>query len=83
VLTELTPKDFPELPAVCAVSECLRAGGPTQSGRVRQRQAGGGRRGQWRSAEPKRVCIVVEPNADPLQTLVGEVVEVSPARVNY
>jgi hypothetical protein len=83
-LTGLTPKEFQVLlPAFCEVYEGARAGDTTQSGRARQRQVGGGRKGQLRSAEQKLMFILVYQKAYPLQTLLGEVFELSQGRVNY
>ena len=83
-LTGLTPKEFQLLlPAFCEVYESVRSGDTTQSGQVRQRHVGGGRKGRWGSPEQKLLFILVYQKAYPLQTLLGEVVEVSPARVNY
>jgi hypothetical protein len=83
-LTGLTPKEFQLLlPAFCEVYESVRSGDTTQSGQVRQRHVGGGRKGRWWSPEQKLLFILVYQKAYPLQTLLGEVFEVSQARVNY
>lgn len=83
-LTGLTPKEFKVLlPAFCAVYESVCAGDTTQSGQMRQRQVGGGRKGQLRLLEQKLLFILVYQKAYPLQTLLGEVFELSQARVNY
>jgi hypothetical protein len=83
-LTGLTPKECQLLlPAFCEVYESVRSGDTTQSGQVRQRHVGGGRKGRWWAPEQKVLFILVSQKADPLQTLLGEVVEVSQARVNY
>jgi Helix-turn-helix of DDE superfamily endonuclease/DDE superfamily endonuclease len=83
-LTGLTPREFKVLrPAFCEVYKSVRAGDTTQSGPVRQRQVGGGRKGQLRSPEQKLLFILVYQKAYPLQTLLGEVFELSQARVNY
>jgi hypothetical protein len=55
----------------------------TQRGTVRQRAVGGGRKGQLRTAEQKLLFILVYQKAYPLQTLLGEVFELSQPRVNH
>lgn len=83
-LTGLTPKEFQRLrPAFCEGDESVHAGDTTQSGRVRQRHVGGGRKGRWGSPEQKLLFSLVYQKAYPLQALLGEVFELSPARVNY
>lgn len=83
-LTGLTPKEFQLLlPAFCEGYESVHAGDTTQSGRVRQRHVGGGRKGRLGSPEQKLLFLLVDQKAYPLQTLVGEVFEWSQARVNY
>jgi DDE superfamily endonuclease/Helix-turn-helix of DDE superfamily endonuclease len=83
-LTGLTPKEFKMLlPAFCEAYESVRSGDRTQSGQVRRRQVGGGRKGQLRSPEQKLLFILVYQKTYPLQTLLGEVLELSQGRVNY
>jgi hypothetical protein len=83
-LTGLTPKEFKVLlPAFGEVYEYVRAEDATQSGQARQRQVGGGRKGQLRSPEQKLLFSLVYQKAYPLQTLLGEGFEVSQARVHY
>lgn len=83
-LTGLTPKEFQLLlPVFCEVYESGRAGDITQSGQVRQRHVGGGRKERLWSPEQKLLFILVYQKAYPLQTLLGEVFELSQARVNY
>jgi hypothetical protein len=83
-LTGLTSKEFSLLlPVFCEVYEEVRAGGTTQSGKPRQRRVGGGRKGQLGTLEQKLLFILVYQKAYPLQTLLGEVFELSQARVNY
>jgi len=83
-LTGLTPKEFQLLlPAFCEVYESVHSGDTTQSGRVRQRHVGGGRKARLWSPEQKLLFILVSQKAYPLQTLLGEVFELSQARVNY
>src|SRR5262249_17488776 len=54
----------------------------TQRGTVRQRAVGGGRKGQWRTAEQQLLFILVYQKAYPLQALLGEVFDLSQSRVN-
>jgi hypothetical protein len=83
-LTGLTPKEFRLLlPAFCEVYEHAHAGDTTQSGTVRQRTVGGGRKGQLQTPEQKLLFILVYQKAYPLQTLLGEVFALSQSRVNY
>lgn len=83
-LTGLTPKEFRMLlPVFGEVYAQARAGDTTQSGTVRQRTVGGGRKGQLRTPEQKLLFILVYQKAYPLQTLLGEVFELSQPRVNY
>src|SRR2546427_9872647 len=79
-LTGLTPKEFSLLLAVFSeLYEQARAD-TTQSGTVRQRAVGGGRKGQLRPPEQKLLFILVCQTAYPLQALLGEVFEFSQAR---
>ena len=52
------------------------------AGKPRQRQAGGGRKGGLPEVEQKLLFILVHQKAYPLQTLLGEVFELSQPRVN-
>jgi len=82
-LTGLTSKEFSMLlPVFSELYEQARAD-TTQSGMVRQRAVGGGRKGQLRMPEQKLLFILVYQKAYPLQTLLGEVFELSQPRVNY
>ena len=82
-LTGLTPKEFSMLlPVFSELYEQARAD-TTQSGTVRQRAAGGGRKGQLRTAEQKVLFILVYQKAYPLQALLGEVFELSQSRVHH
>ena len=56
--------------------------GKTAQGNVRQRKAGGGRKGQRRTTEQKLLFCVVYQKAYPLQVLLGEVFEMSQSRAN-
>ena len=69
------------LPVFYELYEQVRAA-TTQRGTVRQRAVGGGRKGQLPTAEQKVLLMLVYPKAYPLQTLLGEVLEVSPSRVH-
>src|SRR5262249_41823533 len=81
-LTGLTAKEFGLLlPVFSEPSEQARVD-TTQSGTVRQRAVGGGRKGKLRTAEQKLLFILVCQKAYPLQVLLGEVFELSQARVN-
>lgn len=82
-LTGLTPKEVNALlPAfVRAYAEQYPAE-KTKSGKPRQRQVGGGRKGVLPEMEQKLLFILVHQKAYPLQTLLGEVFELSQSRVN-
>lgn len=83
-LTGLTPKEFKVLlPAFRTIYEREEAGDTTRSGQRRQRQVGGGRKGHLPVLEQKLLFILVYLKVYPLQTLLGEVFELSQARVNY
>jgi hypothetical protein len=70
--------------AAARVLRTLRASpDTTQSGTVRQRAVGRGRKGQLRTAEQKLLFILVYQKAYPLQILLAEVFELSQSRVNY
>jgi hypothetical protein len=71
------------LPVFGEVYEYTRAGDRTQRGTVRQRAVGGGRKGQLGTPEQRWLFILVYQKAYPLQTLLGEVFELSQSRVNY
>ena len=82
-LTGLTPREFSLLlPVFYELYEQVRAD-TTQSGTVRQRAVGGGRKGRLGTAEQKLLFILVYQKAYPLQVLLGEVFELSQSRVNY
>ncbi|MBI3797164.1 MAG: transposase [Deltaproteobacteria bacterium] len=70
------------LPVFSELYEQTRAD-TTQRGTVRQRAVGGGRKGQLQTAEQKLLFMLVYQKAYPLQTLLGEVFELSQSRVNY
>ena len=54
----------------------------TIAGKLRKRQAGGGRKGVLKETEQQLVFILVYQKTYPLQTLLGEVFELSQPRVN-
>ena len=82
-LTGLTYKEFAALhKAFCAAYATVYAGDKTADGCVRQRQPGGGRKGQLRTTEQKLLFILVYQKTYPLQALLGEVFGLSQSRVN-
>jgi DDE superfamily endonuclease/Helix-turn-helix of DDE superfamily endonuclease len=82
-LTGLTPKEFSALlPAFVHAYEEQYPADKTMSGQPRKRQAGGGRKGVLQEAEQKLLFILVHQKSSPLQTLLGEVFELSQPRVN-
>jgi hypothetical protein len=82
-LTGLTPKEFEVLrPAFARAYAEHYPAEKTMSGKPRQRQVGGGRKGGLHETEQKLLFILVHQKAYPLQTLLGEVFELSQPRVN-
>ena len=82
-LTGLTPKEFSALlPAFARAYEERYPTDKTRTGKPRKRQAGGGRKGVLQEAEQKLLFILVHQKTYPLQTLLGEVFELSQPRVN-
>jgi hypothetical protein len=82
-LTGLTPKEVEVLlPAFAQAYAEHYPAEKTMSGKPRQRQVGGGRKGGLHETEQKLVFILVQQKAYPLQTLWGEVFELSQPRVN-
>jgi hypothetical protein len=82
-LTGLTPKEFSVLlPAFVRAYEERYPADKTMTGKPRQRQAGGGRKGVLQEPEQQLLFILVHQKTYPLQTLVGEVFELSQPRVN-
>ena len=82
-LTSLTPKEVEVLLPVFARAYAERY--PTEktmTGNPRQRQAGGGRKGGLSAIEQKLLFILVHQKTYPLQSLLGEVFELSQSRVN-
>lgn len=82
-LTGLSHKEFEALPqAVSAVYATEYPSDKTATGRVRQRQRGGGRKGQRPTTEQKLLFSLVYQKTDPLQALLGEVFGLSQSRAN-
>jgi hypothetical protein len=83
-LTGLTPKEFKLLlPVFHKVYEQSRTVEEQRAGQTRQRRTGGGRKGRLDAPEQKLLFALVYQKAYPLQTLLGEVFELSQPRVNY
>jgi DDE superfamily endonuclease/Helix-turn-helix of DDE superfamily endonuclease len=82
-LTGLTAREFGMLLPVFSELYGQARVDTTQRGTVRRRAVGGGRKGQLRTAEQKLLFILVYQKAYPLQTLLGEVFELSQPRVNH
>jgi hypothetical protein len=81
--TGLTPKEFSGLlPAFVRAYEERYPADKTMSGKPRRRKAGGGRKGVLQEPEQKLLFILVHQKTYPLQTLLGEVFELSQPRVN-
>lgn len=82
-LTGLTPKEFSALlPAFARAYAEQYPAEKTMSGKPRQRQVGGGRKGVLQEGEQKWLFILVHQKTYSLQTLLGEVFEFSQSRVN-
>ena len=82
-LTGLTPKEFDVvLPAFARAYTEQYPPEKTMTGKPRKRQAGGGRKGGLEEPEQKLLFILVYQKTYPLQTLLGEVFELSQPRVN-
>jgi hypothetical protein len=82
-LTGLTPKEFDVvLPAFARAYAEQYPAEKTMTGKPRKRQAGGGRKGGLAEPEQKLLFILVYQKTYPLQTLLGEVFELSQPRVN-
>jgi hypothetical protein len=79
----LTPKEFRVLlPAFTRAYAEQYPAEKTMRGKPRRRQAGGGRKGGLQAPEQKLLVILVYQKTYPLQTLLGEVGELSQPRVN-
>jgi len=82
-LTGLTPREFQLLlPAFAQSYERLYREDQTLAGQPRQRFPGGGRKGALDAPEQKLLFLLVYLKACPLQTLLGELFELSQSRVN-
>jgi hypothetical protein len=82
-LTGLTPKEFMDLlPAFARAYAEHYPAEKTMAGKLRKRQAGGGRKGGLPEMEQKLLFILVHQKTYPLQSLLGEVFELSQSRVN-
>src|SRR5436853_1955251 len=83
-LTGLTFREFQLLlPAFARSYERLYLPDQTLAGQPRQRFAGGGRQGVLHAPGQKLLFLLVYLKTYPLQTLLGELFELSQARVNY
>lgn len=82
-LTGLTPKEFKVLlPAFERAYPRRCPAQKTIAGTTRQRKAGGGRKSSLDSAEQKLLFALVYLKAYPLQTLLGELFDLSQSRAN-
>jgi hypothetical protein len=82
-LTGLTPNEFDELhDAFGRVYEKAHPTDRTGSGKVRQRKAGGGRKGQLPTTQQKLLFILVYQKTYPLQVLMGATFGMSQSRAN-
>jgi hypothetical protein len=82
-LTGVTPKEFNALlPAFARAYAEQYPAEKTMTGKPRKRQVGGGRKGGLQEPEQKLLFILVYQKTYPLQTLLGEVFELSQSRVN-
>jgi len=83
-LTGLTLREFQQLlPAFEQSYERLYREDQTLAGQPRQRFPGGGRKGALHTPEQKLLFLSVYLKTYPLQTLLGELFELSQPRVNY
>ena len=83
-LTGLTLREFQQLlPAFEQSYERLYREDQTLAGQPRQRCPGGGRKGALHTPEQKLLFLSVYLKTYPLQTLLGELFELSQPRVNY
>ena len=82
-LTGLTPKEFEALHQMfSAVYATEYPEDKTAVGRIRQRQRGGGRKGQLPTTEQKLLFSLVYQKTYPLQTVLGELFGLSQSRAN-
>src|SRR6266571_6990369 len=82
-LTGLTLKEFQVLlPAFARAYQRTYPATRTQAGKLRQRKAGGGRKGSLESIEQKLLLALVYQKMYPVQTSLGEVFALSQSRAN-
>lgn len=82
-LTGITPQEFEHLlPAFEQAYARTYPAHLTQAGNPRQRQTGGGRPSPLQSLEQKLLFALVYQKTYPVQTLLGEVFELSQSRIN-
>jgi DDE superfamily endonuclease/Helix-turn-helix of DDE superfamily endonuclease len=82
-LTGLTPKEFAVLlPTFARAYAEHYPAEKTLTGKPRRRQAGGGRKGGLPEMEQKLLFILLYQKTYPLQTVLGELFEISQSRVN-
>jgi hypothetical protein len=82
-LTGITPNEFQQLLPV--FEQAYARAYPThktQTGKLRQRQAGGGRKSALDTIEQKLLFALVYQKTYPVQSLLGEVFELSQSRTN-
>ena len=83
-LTGLTPKEFQILlPIFERAYDQKYPVHRTLAGQQRRRQVGGGRKGSLDSPAQKLLFVLVYQKTYPMQTLLGEVFDLSQARANY
>lgn len=82
-LTGLTVKEFQALlPAFESVYLQRYPANKTQAGQRRKRKVGGGRKGSLDTIEQKLLFVLVYLKTYPVQTLLGQVLDVSQSRAN-
>ena len=82
-VTGLTPREFQTLvPAFERAYERAYPVHKTLAGKPRQRQAGGGRKGSLDRLEQKLLFVLVYQKMYPVQSVLGEVFDLSQARAN-
>jgi DDE superfamily endonuclease/Helix-turn-helix of DDE superfamily endonuclease len=82
-LTGLTPKEFKQLlPAFAQAYARRYPANKTHAGKARQRQCGGGRKSTLETVEQKLLFARVYQKTYPVQTLLGELFDLSQSRTN-
>lgn len=82
-LTGLTPKEFKQLlPAFEQAYARRYPANKTHAGKARQRQCGGGRKSTLETVEQKLLFALVYQKTYPVQTLLGELFDLSQSRTN-